>query len=199
MSAAAVNPPLALRLWPAAQAGVVRPALLALAGAALLTLSAKVAVPFHPVPMTLQTLVVLLIGLAYGPRLAVATVALYIAQGALGLPVFTNTPPLAAGPAYLLGPTGGFLAGFAVAAALAGLAARLGLDRSPLRLFAALAAADAALLALGWAWLAVGIGLGAERAFAAGVAPFLLGEAVKVALAAALVPAASVALSLLRR
>jgi biotin transport system substrate-specific component len=198
MSAAAVNPPLALRLWPAAGAGIVRPALLALAGAALLTLSAKVSVPFHPVPMTLQTLVVLLLGLAYGPRLAVASVALYVAQGAIGLPVFTNTPPQAPGLAYLAGPTGGFLAGFALAAAIAGFAARAGLERRPLRLLAALVLADAALLAVGWAWLAFGIGFGPARAFAAGVAPFLLSEGVKVALAAALVPAASAALSRIR-
>lgn len=194
MSAAAVkSPTLASSLWPAS--GLARQLVLAVAGAALLTLSAKVSVPFFPVPMTLQTLVVLLIGAAYGWRLGAATVLLYLAQGAIGLPVFTNTPPLVAGPAYFFGPTGGFLAGFVVAAAIVGFAAERGLDRSPLRFLGVLIAADAVLLALGCAWLAFFAvlpngPLGLERAFAAGVAPFLLGEALKVAIVAALVPAA---------
>lgn len=197
MSAAAVKTPtLATSLWPTAS--LTRQLVLVVAGVALLTLSAKVRVPFYPVPMTLQTLVVLLIGAAYGWRLAVATVAIYLAQGLVGLPVFTNTPPQLASAAYFLGPTGGFLMGFLAAAAIAGLAAERGLDRSILRLAGALLLADAALLALGWAWLAFGFGLGAERAFAAGVAPFLLGEALKVAIVATLVPVAWRAITGLR-
>ena len=75
----------------------------------VLAISAKIKVPFYPVPMTLQTLAVPLIAAAYGSRLGVITVLAYLAEGALGLPVFTNTPPAVAGPAYFLGPTGGYL------------------------------------------------------------------------------------------
>ena len=197
MSAAAVKiPTLATRLWPASS--LARQVVLVVAGVALLTLSAKIRVPFYPVPMTMQTLVVLLIGAAYGWRLGAVTVALYLAQGLVGLPVFTNTPPAVASPAYFLGPTGCFLAGFLLAAVIVGAAAERGLDRSPLRFIGILLLADAALLALGWAWLAFGFGLGAERAFAGGVAPFLLGEALKVAIVAAAVPAAWRAITALR-
>ena len=108
-------------LWPARGAGrMARAALLALLGSALLTLSAKVQVPFYPVPMTMQTLVVLLIGMAFGARLGVAAVALYLAEGAVGLPVFAGTPEKGIGLAYMIGPTGGYLLGFVVATAVAG-------------------------------------------------------------------------------
>lgn len=190
------SPTLAATLWPERTRAIARSVALVIAGSLLITLSAKVQVPFFPVPMTLQTLAVLLIGAVLGPRLGAAAVATYLAQGLLGLPVFTNTPPLAAGPLYLLGPTGGFLAGFLVAAVIAGLAAERGFDRSPLRFFGAILVADSAILLAGFAWLATfavlpsgAIGIGAERAFAAGVQPFLLGELVKVALVAVMVPA----------
>ena len=104
---------LAGALWPQTAKGrFLRMAVLAIAGAALLTLAAKIRVPFYPVPMTLQTLVVPLIACAYGSRLGAATILLYIAEGMAGLPVFTNTPPQIASPAYLLGPTGGYLIGW---------------------------------------------------------------------------------------
>ena len=85
--------------------------ILIVTGTVLLTLSAKIAVPFYPVPMTLQTLLVLFIGLTYGRILAPLTVALYLFQGAIGLPVYAN----GGGVVYLLGPTGGYLIGFLVA------------------------------------------------------------------------------------
>lgn len=184
-------------LWPAGErSGALRAVVLAVLGSALLTLSAKVSVPFWPVPMTLQTLTVLALGAMVGRRIAVATVALYIAQGLAGLPVFANTPPAVPGPLYLLGPTGGFLAGFAVAAAIVGFAADRGLARRPLAFLAVVALADMALLALGCAWLALGAampsgatGIGFAKAFAAGVQPFLLGEALKVAIVGLAVPA----------
>ena len=91
MSATTVNPTLADRLWPAtAGPGVLRAVLLALFGSLLLWASAKIQVPFYPVPITMQTAVVFLLGIAYGPRLAIATILLYIAQGALGLPANTG-------------------------------------------------------------------------------------------------------------
>jgi biotin transport system substrate-specific component len=171
------------------RAALLRNIGLAIAGSLLLVLAAKIKVPFWPVPMTLQTLAVLGLGAAYGSRLGAATVALYIAYGLAGLPVFTNTPPLAAGPLYLVGPTGGFLVGFVVAAAVAGWAAARG--ASTLRLIGGLIAAEAIMLALGCLWLALGAqmaggvtGVGFAKAFAYGVQPFLLGDALKVALAA---------------
>jgi len=164
---------------------------LAVAGSLLLVLAAKVKVPFWPVPMTLQTLAVLGLGAAFGARLGAATVALYIAYGLAGLPVFTNTPPVAAGPLYLLGPTGGFLLGFVAAAAIAGWAAARG--ASLLRLAFGFIAAELALMTLGFLWLAFGAqmasgaaGIGFAKAWTFGVQPFLLGDALKVLLAACL-------------
>jgi biotin transport system substrate-specific component len=186
-------PTLAGALFPAAQTrfATLRNVALAVAGSLILVLAAKIKVPFWPVPMTLQTLAVLGIGAAYGTRLGAATMVLYIAYGLAGLPVFTNTPPVAAGPLYLVGPTGGFLIGFILAAAIAGWAAERGASR--LRLVGGLILADLALLTLGCLWLAFGAqmaggvtGVGLAKAFAYGVQPFLLGEALKVALAACL-------------
>jgi biotin transport system substrate-specific component len=135
--------------------------------------------------MTLQTLVVLALGAAYGSRLAAATVGLYLLEGLLGLPVFADA---VAGPAYMVGPTGGFLAGFLVAAALVGALAERGWDRTWARLLAAMALGHVAIFALGFAWLSVLIGPG--HAFAFGVAPFALATIVKTLLACALVGAA---------
>ena len=108
-------------LWPARGASrPLRALLLALLGSALLTISAKLEVPFYPVPMTMQTLVVLLLGMAYGARLGAATVLLYLAEGAVGLPVFAGTPERGIGIAYMMGPTGGYLVGFVLSAAITG-------------------------------------------------------------------------------
>src|SRR5690606_28901841 len=108
-------------LWPAPGVPrVARGVLLALAGSALLTLSAKFQVPFYPVPMTMQPLVVLLIGLAFGASLGAATVLLYLAEGVIGLPVFAGPPEKGIGLTSMLGATGGYLVGFALAAAIVG-------------------------------------------------------------------------------
>ena len=168
---------------------------LVVAGSILLTIAAKVRVPFFPVPMTLQTLAVLAIGATYGSRLAVITVLAYLAQGAMGLPVFTNTPPAVAGPAYLLGPTGGFLLGFVVMAFVVGKAADRGWSRSFPKMLGVMLATEVVMMALGFGWLAWfletanGTGLGVSAAFSAGVAPFILGDLLKILLAAAAVPA----------
>ncbi|MFZ9414117.1 MAG: biotin transporter BioY [Alphaproteobacteria bacterium] len=161
--------------------GLLRAVLLALAGSVLLTLSAKLKVPFHPVPMTMQTMVVLVLGVAYGSRLGAATVALYLLQGAIGLPVFADTPERGVGIAYMAGPTGGYLAGFLAAAWLAGAIGQGGL----LRLAAAMLAGHAVIFAFGLAWLATAIGV--EKAWLVGVAPFLLATLLKSALGVALV------------
>lgn len=187
-----------------ARFGSARAVALVAAGAGLLTVSAKLQVP-GPVPMTLQTLAVLALGAMLGTRLAVGAVLLYVAEGAAGFPVFANTPPLVPGLAYLAGPTGGFLAGFALAAAMVGTAADRGLARRPVAFAAVLAAADAAMLAVGCAWLALAAqvggqtGIGFARAFATGVQPFILGEGLKVALAAAALPAGLALAERLRR
>jgi biotin transport system substrate-specific component len=182
----ALDATLAATLWPTRRSlRFARNAALAVGGALALALSAKIQVPFAPVPMTLQTLVVLALGAAYGARLAAATVALYLLEGFLGLPVFAGA---LAGPGYMAGPTGGFLVGFLLAAALVGALAERGWDRSWGLLLAAMALGHVVIFALGFAWLAILIG--PEKAFMLGVAPFALATIVKTLLACALVGAA---------
>ncbi|HMM64765.1 MAG TPA: biotin transporter BioY [Mesorhizobium sp.] len=160
---------------------------LALGGTLLLTLSAKTKVVLGPVDMNLQTLAVLLIASAFGLRLGLATLLLYLAEGAAGLPVFQSTPEKGIGIAYMLGTTGGYLAGFVVMAAIAGWAADRGWDRNPFRLFGAFLVAEVLMMAMGFAWLALLIG--ADKAWQFGVVPFIVPDLIKVALAASLVPA----------
>ena len=188
------SPALAISVWPEKTNKAVMAVLLVLAGTIILAISAKISVPFWPVPMTLQTLAIMALAAAYGSRLAVATVVAYLVEGALGLPVFAGAT---AGPVYLLGPTGGFLAGFIVLAWIVGSAADRGWDRSTPRLFAAMVGADIVVFALGIAWLAfwaqlasgeAGIGLAGAIKF--GAQPFVLGDLLKIALAALAIPAA---------
>ncbi len=187
--------PLVDRLWaPSPDRTFVRSLVLAVVGVALMTLAAKIKVPFYPVPMTMQTLAALLIGAAYGWRLGAATILLYLAHGLFGAPVFTNTPPAAAGPMYFMGPTAGFLAGMVVSAAIAGLAVERGFARSLPKLFGLLLVAQAVVFGLGYLWLAMfatlasgATGLGFGRAFAAGVQPFVLGDLLKTAIATGVV------------
>ncbi len=162
-------------------------ALLALLGTAVLALSAKVKVPLWPVDASLQTLALFTIAAAFGRRLAVATVALYLLEGALGLPVFQGTPERGIGVAYMVGPTGGYLVGYVIAAAMVGWAADKGWDRNPFRLFGVMLVAEVALLALGALWLAYLFGI--DKAFAYGVGPFIVTDLIKIALAACIVPA----------
>ena len=149
-------------------------------GSVLLAIAAHVTVPFWPVPMTMQTLVVLAIGAYAGPAVAAAAVLAYLIEGLAGLPVFTKL----GGVAVLLGPTGGYLIGFLPAAVLAGLAARRGWLASIAGAIATFVVADAVLFAFGVGWLAVGTGL--SKAIAVGLFPFLAGEALKIALAVAI-------------
>ena len=182
MSAPSMNPSLADRLWPATEGqAILRAVVLAVFGSLLLWASAKVQVPFYPVPMTLQTAVVLLIGVAYGPRLAAGTLLLYLAEGAVGLPVFAGTPERGIGLAYMVGPTGGYLAGFLAAAVISGWTAER--SRHWLTTALGLLAAIVAIHLLGAAWLATLVG--PAKAVSLGVLPFLLGDAVKLALVTA--------------
>jgi biotin transport system substrate-specific component len=180
-------------------------AALALTGIGILAASAWLSVPFYPVPLTMQTLAVLLIGGTLGPALGVSAVAGYLALGALGAPVFHGG---FGGVLVLAGPTGGYLLGFLPAVFLMGWAARLAggpgrLDGAsgpgPYRRLLVLAVgavvASAAIYALGVPWLALFGGLGLERAVAVGLAPFLLGDALKAAVAVGAVYLGSRALS----
>jgi biotin transport system substrate-specific component len=182
--------PLAAVMWPHPSGGfsvVLRGAILIALGAALLTLAAKINLPLPYVPMTLQTLAVLVIGTVYGWRLGCATVVAYLAMGAIGLPVFAGP---AGGLAPLMGPTAGYLAGFLAAAFTTGWLGGRGWDRSVPLLFAAMALGHVIILAAGFGWLAFGMKLGAEKAWLVGIAPFLAASLIKTALGAALVSAA---------
>lgn len=171
-------------VWPAGRgSSMLREGALVLLGTLLLAVSAKVQVPFWPVPMTMTVAAVLLIGATFGFRLAAVTLALYLVEGAVGLPVFAS----GAGLAYMAGPTGGYLVGYLAAAVLLGAAADRGWTKSLPLLVAALLVADVLLFAFGFAWLAKLIG--ADKAWAAGVLPFLPAELLKIALVAALVHA----------
>jgi len=181
---------LANALWPARSTTVpaLRNAALMLLGTIALWLSAKIQVPLWPVPVTMQTFVVLTLGIAYGPRLAGATMLAYLAEGAIGLPVFAGSWSEGGGIHHLVGPTAGYLMGFVVAAAIVGRLAELGWDRSAVSAAAAMVIGNLVIYALGLAWLGAQIGYGA--AIEHGLAPFLVGDALKVALGAALLPLA---------
>jgi biotin transport system substrate-specific component len=187
--AAVRHSPLAAVVWPYPAAGsslALRSLILIALGTALLALSAKINLPLPYVPMTLQTLVVLVIGAVYGWRLGCATVIAYLAEGAIGLPVFAGP---VGGLAPLMGPTAGYLAGFVAAAFITGWLSERGWDRSVPLLFVAMALGHVVILAAGFGWLAFGMKLGIEKAWLVGVVPFLAGSLVKNALGAALVPA----------
>jgi len=150
---------------------------MALVGSMLLAASAKVQIPFWPVPLTMQTFVVMVLGLSYGPRMGVATVALYLLEGALGMPVFAH----GAGLAYLTGPTAGYLLGFLPATLLMGHLADRGWQRGVVRAMAAALAGDAVMFACGVSWLAVLIG--PSQAISSGFLPFLPGDLLKIIVA----------------
>lgn len=188
MSAAIASRPLIAFAMPEKGAArLAMQAFIVISGTLLLALSAKTKVVLGPVDMSLQTLVVLLIGASFGLRLGVATVLLYLAEGAMGLPVFQGTPEKGIGLAYMMGTTGGYLVGFVAMAAIAGWAADRGWDRSAFKLFGAMLVAEAVMMTMGFAWLATIIG--ADKAWTFGVAPFIVPDLVKVALASAIVPA----------
>jgi len=153
-------------------------------GSAFLAACAHIAIPlwFTPVPLTLQPFGVLLLGLLLGPQLAAGTVAAYVAEGALGLPVFAPTAAL--GLAHLLGPTGGYLLAYPAAALAIALGARYAGTSFTLRMAAA-AAGDLMILCGGALWLALSTHISFTAAFALAVVPFLPGDALKVAAAAA--------------
>lgn len=161
-------------------------AVVVLAGSAVIALAAqvKIVVPFSPVPITGQTFAVLLVAAALG-RLGLASVVGYLVEGAVGLPVFAGG---AAGAAYLTGPTGGYLLGFALAAAIVGSAAERGWDRHLVTAVAAMLLGEIAIYGCGRAWLARFVP--AARLLDAGLIPFVAGDLLKIALAALALPSA---------
>ncbi len=174
-------------------APAVRAILLVGAGVALTALAAQVrfAIPGTPVPVTGQTAAVLLTGAALGARLGGTSMLLYVLLGAIGLPIFANG---SGGVAQLFGATGGYLVGFVVAAALVGRLAERGWDRRTPRAALLMAIGNLVIYACGVPVLAVTYGMSPAAAIEAGALPFLLGDALKIALAAGLLPLAWLAI-----
>ena len=150
----------------------------------------SVPLPFTPVPFTLQPMVVLLGGAALGARLGMMSQILYLALGIAGLPVFAASPILPQGFARLLGPTGGYLMSYPFAAFVAGALAQRGFDRRYLTSVIAMFAGLAVVFTFGVLWLAFGDHAGLATAFRTGLVPFLPADAIKVLIAATLLPAA---------
>ncbi len=161
----------------------IKPVAAVLVATLLIALGAQVRIPlpFSPVPVTLQTFAVLLTGALLGSRRGALAVLVYLAEGLAGLPVFAGW---SGGVAHLLGPTGGYLLGFVAAAYVTGCLFERGWNAHPLTAGAALLAGNLALYALGLPWLALYVGAG--RAVALGLAPFVIGDAAKVVGAIAL-------------
>ena len=164
----------------------VRYSILALAGSALITLCTQISLPLFPVPMTLQTFAVILIGLTYGWRLGGITVALYLLEGALGLPVFSGGK---GGMIVFMGPTAGYLVGFLLAAIACGWFAERGFDRSYFKLLVALLVGNVLLYAPGLLWLGTLIGWD-KPVLEYGLYPFIGGDLLKIAMAVLLLPTA---------
>lgn len=152
-------------------------------GSLVLALSSRFMVDFYPVPLTFQTLVVLGLSMAYGKWRAVATVGLWLAEGAMGLPVFAK----GAGIAYMVGPTGGYLAGMLAASWLVGYLAERGLDRKMVTTAMTMVLGNLVIYIGGLAWLGQFLGFG-QKLFSLGLFPFLLGDAVKIVMAVIIFP-----------
>ena len=152
---------------------------LSLIGSIVLALSSKIKIPFYPVPMTMQTLVVLIIGIGFGWRLGVATIMLYLFEGIIGLPVFSGTPEKGIGLVYFTGPTMGYLIGFLVAAFFAG---KFNYSNNLVNNFLKLVFATSFIYIFGMLWLGGLIGWD-KPIFKLGAQPFLLAELFKILLA----------------
>ena len=161
------------------QSKLIKNLFIALIGTMLLAISAKIKIPFYPVPMTMQTLVVLIIGVGFGWKLGVATILLYLFEGIIGLPVFSGTPEKGIGLVYFTGPTMGYLLGFLIAAFLAG---KFNFDNNLIKNFLKLTFATSFIYILGMFWLGTLIGWD-KPIFKLGAQPFLLAELFKILLA----------------
>ena len=157
---------------------IIKIFLISVLGSILLTISAKIKIPFYPVPMTMQTFVVLLLGISLGPKVGTMSVILYLAEGILGMPVFSNSPEKGSGIIYFTGPTMGYLIGFIFASFLAG---KINYKSNILIIFLKLILVVSVIYILGMAWL--GFLLGWDKPiFDIGAKPFLLAEVTKILL-----------------
>ncbi|MEM9854312.1 MAG: biotin transporter BioY [Pseudomonadota bacterium] len=166
---------------------LIKQAVLVILGIAALAIFAKIKVPMWPVPITMGTFAVLTIGAAYGPRLGLVTIMGYMIIGALGFDVFASSSAETFGLEYMMGGTGGYLVGYVLATVALGYLARLGWDRSPAKMALAMLIGNALIYIPGLIWLGQLYGWD-QPILAWGLTPFLLGDAIKLALAALLVP-----------
>ena len=160
------------------QIQIIKSLLVIFLGSVLLAISAKIKIPFYPVPMTMQTFVVLFFGISFGYKIALATVSLYLIEGILGLPVFSNSPERGIGLAYFTGPTMGYLIGFLTACFLASY---IKVSDNYFIVITKLVVSVSSIYILGILWLGTLIGWD-KPIFELGVAPFLLAEVFKIAL-----------------
>jgi biotin transport system substrate-specific component len=177
-------------LWPAEGAErLLKRVALVVAGIVILGIAAKIKLPVppSPVPVTLGTFAVLSLGAAYGPRLGLITILGYMLVGVLGFDVFAGSSAEKAGLAYMTGGTGGYLVGYVLATLALGMAARAGWDRSPLRMAGAMLIGSALIYVPGLLWLS-GFAESWAQTLDWGITPFLIGDAMKLALAAVLFP-----------
>ena len=164
------------------QAQLIKSLIIIFVGSIILAISAKVKIPFYPVPMTMQTFIVLFIGMSFGYKIALATVTLYLVEGILGLPVFSNSPERGVGLVYFTGPTMGYLIGFLSACFLASL---IKIDDNYLIIFLKLIISVTTIYLLGILWLGTLIGWD-KPIIELGVIPFLFAEITKILLLTAL-------------
>ena len=161
------------------QSKLIKYVFLALIGSIILAVSSKVKIPFYPVPMTMQTLVVLILGIGFGWKLGLATISLYLFEGIIGLPVFSGSPEKGVGLIYFTGPTMGYLLGFLVAVYISG---KFIYDNNLVKNFFKLLLATSFIYILGMAWLGSLIGW-EKPIFQLGAQPFLLAELLKILIA----------------
>jgi biotin transport system substrate-specific component len=166
------------------ETSIVKNLFIAILGSILLAISAKIKIPFYPVPMTMQTFVVLLLGISLGWKLGLFTVVLYLVEGIAGLPVFAGTPEKGMGIVYFTGPTMGYLIGFLAAVYLTGF---FTFDNNFFKNFAKLLFSVSFIYLLGLIWLGSLIGWD-KPVFKLGAQPFLLAELFKILLLALLIP-----------
>ena len=164
------------------QTQLIKSLIIIFVGSIILAISAKVKIPFYPVPMTMQTFIVLFIGMSFGYKIALATVTLYLVEGILGLPVFSNSPERGVGLVYFTGPTMGYLIGFLSACVLASL---IKVDDNYLIIFLKLIISVTTIYLFGILWLGTLIGWD-KPIIELGVMPFLFAEITKILLLTAL-------------
>ena len=163
---------------------IIKLFLIAIIGSALITISAKIKIPFYPVPMTMQTFVILLMGISFGPKIGISIVSLYLFEGIFGLPVFANSPEKGIGLAYFIGPTMGYLIGFLFAVYFAG---KFKYNKGLINTFLKLIFSVSFIYIFGLIWLGILIGFD-KPIFKLGAQPFLLAELFKVLLLTFLTP-----------